>query len=158
MTIFLITISFLIHAMSLFALIILFQRQNKISDSEKKAKQAAKDMEEMMTAFLIEIKEENEQLISKLGSIPPAKKPNAKDPEPREKPLPPLTPRKAAAKAYTGMKTVQVERNTEKEVPQSKKIADMKEQGMTEEEIAKTLHIGITEVQLALKFNKTEGK
>ncbi|WP_309087105.1 DUF6115 domain-containing protein [Domibacillus sp.] len=158
MTIFLITISFLIHAMSLFALIILFQRQNKISDSEKKAKQAAKDMEEMMTAFLIEIKEENEQLISKLGSIPPAKKPNAKDLEPREKPLPPLTPRKAAAKAYTGMKTVQVERNTEKEVPQSKKIADMKEQGMTEEEIAKTLHIGITEVQLALKFNKTEGK
>ncbi|MER3007375.1 hypothetical protein ABQG73_21320, partial [Bacillus licheniformis] len=80
MTIFLITISFLIHAMSLFALIILFQRQNKISDSEKKAKQAAKDMEEMMTAFLIEIKEENEQLIAKLGSVPPAKKPNAKDP------------------------------------------------------------------------------
>jgi len=161
---FLMTISFLIHALSLFALIILFQRQNKISESEKKIKRASKEMEDMMTSFLIDIKEENEQLIAKLNKT-----------ESREKTdtfSPPLVPRKTAVKAYAGAQAVPKEmKNSNTEVQPSKaatktaaeaelslaeKMYAMKQQGMEDEEIAKTLHIGVTEVKLALKFYKSE--
>lgn len=157
MTTFLITISFLIHAISLFALIILFQRQNKVQNSEKKMKQTAAEMEEMMTAFLIEIKEENEQLIAQLTKAEPIKKsslPVANEYE--DKPLPPLTPRKAAARAYEGAKSAKTETISKADIPLAIQMAEMREQGMTDEEIARALHVGMTEVRLALKFNKIE--
>ncbi|WP_050181425.1 DUF6115 domain-containing protein [Domibacillus robiginosus] len=156
MTTFFIAISFLIHALSLFALIILFQRQNKVSEAERNAKQTAKEMEEMMTAFLIEIKEENEQLITQLAKNTPIEKIKKQEPASEKKPLPSFIPRQAAAKAYTGARTVRTKAQAQEEVPQTQKIAEMKMEGMTEEEIAKKLRIGVTEVQLALKFNKKE--
>ncbi|MCP3762018.1 hypothetical protein NLX67_06400 [Domibacillus sp. A3M-37] len=159
MTTFLITISFLIHAMSLFALIILFQRQNKLHNSEKKMKQTAVEMEEMMTAFLMEIKEENEQFIAQLTKEAPIKK--VKPPveiEHEDKLLPPLTSRKAAAKAYAGAKSAKEETELQADMPLALQMGEMKKQGMTDEEIAKALHVGMTEVKLALKFNKIEQK
>lgn len=157
MTTFLIMISFLIHAMSLFALIILFQRQNKVSNSEKKTKQAAAEMEEMMAAFLIEIKEENEQLIAELKKKAPEKNENPSGIEEQErKPLSPFTTRKAAAKAYAGVKPIEKEIKSQTDIPLVMQMIQMKKQGMKDEEIARALHVGMTEVQLALKFNKNE--
>lgn len=170
---FLMTISFLIHALSLFALIILFQRQNKISESEKKIKQASKEMEDMMTSFLIDIKEENEQLIAKLNKTESVDQTSTTELiEKADTFSPPLVPRKTAAKAYTRAKALPKEMKTsntevqsskaaikigaEAELPLAEKMSAMKKQGMKDEEIAKTLHIGVTEVKLALKFYKNE--
>jgi DNA invertase Pin-like site-specific DNA recombinase len=159
MTTFLIVISFLIHALSLFALIILFQRQNKMSHSEKKMKQAAAEMEEMMTGFLIQIQEENEQLITELTKKAAGKR--AKPPvaeEQENKPLPRLTTRKAAAKAYSETKPAEKETKPQADMPLAKQMAEMRKKGMKDEEIARALHVGVTEVKLALKFNKGEQK
>ncbi|WP_046175031.1 hypothetical protein [Domibacillus indicus] len=161
MTTFLITISFLIHAISLFALILLFQRQNKTNHLEKEMKRTAEEMEEMMSAFLMEIKEENEQLIADLSKTAPAKKapsPLAAEYEEKEMPLPlPQYPaRKAAVQAYAGTKHAGTKVKKPEDMPPAVRMADMKKQGMTDEEIAKALRIGITEVKLAFKFNKDE--
>lgn len=170
---FLMIISFLIHALSLFALIILFQRQNKISESEKKIKQASKEMEDMMTSFLIDIKEENEQLIAKLNKTESVNEITTTERiEKTDTFSPPSVPRKTAAKAYAGVQALPKEIKTsntevqpskaaaktaaEAELSLTEKMYAMKKQGMKDEEIAKTLHIGVTEVKLALKFYKSE--
>jgi hypothetical protein len=148
---FLITISFLLHAVSLFALILLFQRQNNMKHREKKMQQTAAETEEMMSVFLMELKEENEKLINQLSKKAPEQKEPA--PIPYETPrddavvLPPIVPRAAAAKAYDGLKKKPV-----KEQSAAERMIELKKQGLSEEEIARELQIGVTEVQLSLKF------
>jgi hypothetical protein len=151
---FLITISFLLHAVSLFALILLFQRQNNMKHREKKMQQTAAETEEMMSVFLMELKEENEKLINQLSKKAPEQKEPA--PIPHETPrddavvLPPIVPRAAAVKAYDGAK--KKPEQPLKEQSAAERMIELKKQGFSEEEIARELQIGVTEVQLSLKF------
>lgn len=156
---FLITISFLIHAVNLFALIILFQRQNNMKQTEKKMRQTAGETEEMMSAFLMELKEENEQLIKQLSQ----KSTNRKEPEPpilndawsdEKGVLPPIVPRATAAKAYENVK--KEPKPSGKERSTLEQMIELKKQGFSEKEIARELKIGITEVQLRLKFYRPQ--
>lgn len=160
MTTFLLVISFLIHALSLFALILLFQRQNSGRNAENKMKQAANETEEMLTAFLMEMKEENEKLIEDLKKAQALEKPaQTKKREPMPDPvLPPVTPRKAAAQAYkqTTKHSGSVLQEQHAEKPLIDQMVDLQKSGLSKEEIAKKLNVGRTEVELAFKFNKKE--
>ncbi|OAH53788.1 hypothetical protein AWH48_10955 [Domibacillus aminovorans] len=155
---FLITTSFLIHAVSLFALILLFQWQNNMKQTEKKMRQTAAETEEMMSVFLMELKEENEQLIKQLSKKEPKRKEAA--PIPNEAPqddtvvLPPIVPRAAVAKAYASVK--KEPKQPVKERSASERMMELKKQGFSEEEIARELKIGVTEVQLGLKFYRLQ--
>ncbi|OMP68629.1 DUF6115 domain-containing protein [Domibacillus epiphyticus] len=156
MTTFLMTISLLLHAVSLLAFILLFQRQNIMKKTEKKMQQMAAETEEMMTAFLMDLKEENEQLITQLSKT--QYKRNETMPEPDEEKvnavqLPPVVPRKTAAKAYAGIKK---EPKQPSEQSTIEKMMELKKQGLSDEDIARKLQIGVTEVQLGLKFQRNQ--
>ncbi|OLN22766.1 hypothetical protein BTO30_07500 [Domibacillus antri] len=159
MTTFLITISFLLHAVSLFALILLYQRQNNIKLTEQKMRQTALETEEMMTAFLMELKEENEHLLKQLSNKPPEQKEIVPLPEEMKQdavPLPPIVPRKAAAKAYTRIKNDQEKPVTVRSP--AEQMIELKKQGFSDEDIARKMQIGITEVQLGLKLYRPQEK
>src|SRR5690606_23410634 len=49
-----------------FALLILYMRQNKLVEIEKRQKLALEEAEQVMAALLEEIKEENERLITRI--------------------------------------------------------------------------------------------
>lgn len=55
-------ISFILHAFSIFAIIILYLRQNKYIQAEQSMEKLQKDVEAVLQSFLLEIQEENKQL------------------------------------------------------------------------------------------------
>jgi len=59
-------ILFLLNIVTLFAVILLFLRQNRLMQSERNQKETFAEIEELMAAFMMDIKEENELLLKKL--------------------------------------------------------------------------------------------
>jgi len=116
------------------------------------------ETEEMMSDFLMELKEENEQLIKQLSKKEPKRK--GPVPVPNEAPqddtvvLPPIVPRATVAKAYASVKKEL--KQPVKERSASERMMELKKQGFSEEEIARELKIGVTEVQLGLKFYRPQ--
>ena len=68
---FFLSISLFFNILSLFAIVVLFQKQHRLQDLERKQQQALQEMEDLLTSFLYEIKEENEQLQALLQLNPP---------------------------------------------------------------------------------------
>lgn len=171
-------ISFILNAVALFAIILLFMRQNRLHEIKKEQEKLVADMEEMMTAYLAEMKEENEKLIKELSSSSPAEHSAAAGQAssavtPGKSAPPSRTPEGAGAIAAPSMQRIraaQVYRTGNKTADENEKIsaeeqeapaaaqalADeivlLKDQGLSVEEIARKLNKGKTEVELALKF------
>lgn len=69
MTAFLLAISLLLNGIAIFLIIILYARQNRLHEVEKTQEKMAKDMEEMISSYLYEMKEENEAFINQFKQI-----------------------------------------------------------------------------------------
>jgi len=54
--------SIMTNMVAIFAIVILYVRQNRLIDAEKNMRSYTEDLENTITAFLLEIKEENERL------------------------------------------------------------------------------------------------
>ncbi|MBG9589176.1 hypothetical protein ABE26_19600 [Cytobacillus firmus] len=67
MTAFLLAISLLLNIVALLAIILLYLRQNKLMDTEKRQEKVLIEMEEVISAYLVQMKEENDDFISKLS-------------------------------------------------------------------------------------------
>ncbi|MGG3738308.1 hypothetical protein [Aeribacillus pallidus] len=65
----LITILFLLQGISLFAIILLYQRQYRLLQLEEMQKKALKEIEEVFSSYLLELKEENDRLLKGLESL-----------------------------------------------------------------------------------------
>ncbi len=65
MTTFLLLISLLLNGIAIFSIILLFTRQNRFLEVEKKQEKMIKEMEELISSYLYEMKEENEAFLSK---------------------------------------------------------------------------------------------
>lgn len=204
MNAFIIFILFLLNILTIFSVIILFLRQNRLTAAERNQKEALKEIEELMSAFIMEMKEENELLLKKLHRpVPHERQETAAKatsrPSPAKAPTPPeknindpavgIISKRAAASAYQNRKSLdetdtvgyeparlterpdkvdvtstaaEADTNSLKETlnkasdssPQSLKqdIYEMRDQGMTIDEIAKRLNRGKTEIELLLKF------
>ena len=63
MMIFLVIISIAFNMIAFLLIAILFLRQNKLIKMEESLKQPVKEMEDLMTTYLLQMKEENEQFI-----------------------------------------------------------------------------------------------
>ena len=61
-------ILFLLNMLTIFAVIILFLRQNRFIQAEKEQKAIMAEIEELMSGYMMEMKEENETLVEKLVS------------------------------------------------------------------------------------------
>lgn len=66
---FLIIINFLLSLIAIFVTIILFNRQTKFTELEKKYKQLNEQFEDSMSSFFMQMQEENEAFIKKLKEI-----------------------------------------------------------------------------------------
>lgn len=66
---FILIISFIIHCVTIYALIILYLRQNKYKESELKVEKLHHELDEIFQSYLYEMKEENEEIISALSSL-----------------------------------------------------------------------------------------
>jgi hypothetical protein len=165
---FLLTISFLLHALSLWIIILLYLRLTKVKEIEKQHEQMTEEMEQTFSAYLLEWKEENERFLEELAAIL------------SERSRPDYSPPADSAKTRAeGSETAapSEEEETEKEalpsyfpnIDEIKDIVDIRqqpassladrawqlyEQGKTIEEIAKILHRGKTEIELLLKFRQ----
>ncbi|MBM7647103.1 myosin heavy subunit [Bacillus ectoiniformans] len=175
MTTFLLLSTFLLHAISLLAIILLFTRQNRLLDIKNQQQKLMDEMEEMMSAYLLEIQEENEKFIQQVTNqktktndkeiVPSAGAKSEQPAEPAKKLQPeilvPNMQRALAAKRYQS-KGKQEEVSTFKPVRRTPSEEDdlltrikyFQEEGLTNQEIAKKLNKGKTEIELALKFNQ----
>ena len=69
MTAFFIIVSLILNIVALMAIIILFLRQNKLLQVEENQKKTMNEMEELITTYLLEMKDENEHFIQRISGI-----------------------------------------------------------------------------------------
>ena len=69
MTIFFIIINLILNIIALLSIIILFLRQGKLFKLEDNQKKTIQEMEELLSSFVLEMKEDNEQLIKRIEEI-----------------------------------------------------------------------------------------
>lgn len=65
---FFLTISIILNFVCLFAVVVLFVRQNRLVELEARQKQSLQEMEDLLSSFIYEMKEENQQLFSMLST------------------------------------------------------------------------------------------
>jgi hypothetical protein len=161
---YLITISFILHFISFFIIILLIQKLN-VKNTMGQANEQEKlkrEIEDLLVAYTTEMKEENEKLVNKIvikrnkfkeeqsntftssenqktnPSAPLVKKPSRNKPEVEEDFLPPIIDE------YEDI----VEQSS------TAQVLSLANQGFTAKEIAKRLSMGAGEVELLLKFHK----
>lgn len=168
---FLLFLSFLLNIVCLFSIVILYSRQNRYSEMEKNQKKIIAEMEDVISTYLIEMKEENDEFIRSFKSqehndTEDKTSPQRNNPEPNGKAQKKSnwtgTGYKRASEAYLQTKRPESEPidDLDKKPGKSEhdpllhQVLSMKEMGMSMEEIAKSVGKGQTEIELLLKFRQ----
>lgn len=160
MTSLLFIISFLLHVIALFAIYQLFKETQNLKKTH------IEDLDELMTAYLDELREENARLESRLShEIQPAHAP-ARTFQPEQ----PVEDEKSVDADATAQ-TAESERNIAflaPEIPMEQedqftaslqsRILQLAQQGMQPAQIAKQLDCGETEAALVMKLHKRNDK
>ncbi|MCR8848669.1 DUF2802 domain-containing protein [Rossellomorea sp. SC111] len=165
---FLLFISFLLNIVSLLSIVILYSRQNRFVNLEKEQKKIIVEMEDIISAYLIEMKEENDEFMRKFSTQVRNDKEHVLHTEENEqeedlRPSEEVTKwtgagYKRASQAYKQMRELGPdpdEHSKESEQdPLLKQILTLRKKGMSIEEIAESLGKGQTEIELLLKFRQ----
>lgn len=183
MTTFLLLLTLILNMATIFAIIVLYLRQNRLVETERKQEKIISEIDEIFSAYLLEWKEENDKFLKLMSSANisgyqgKADKPAEKtetgsqiDPEAVIREIQQPQTRKgisyhAARQAYQAGVTI---KNSETEINSSQpagseetkdvslmdQVTTMKQQGLTIEEIARKLNKGKTEIELLLKFRQ----
>lgn len=177
MTNFLLIFSIMLNVLAFLCIALLFIRQNRIVTMESKQDHILKEMEEVVSTFISEIKEENESLLQKIKQMDPSKNETITSDETEENiPLKVLSQKPVQINKYkenqgfhkeTGVVADQQDDVEEllnlilpnKQEKKPKKtlldeVVELYEQGKSVDEIAKELNKGKTEIQLLLKFRQ----
>ncbi len=172
MVTFLLFLSFLLNIISLLSIIILYSRQNRFVHMEKEQKKMISEMEDVISAYLLEMKEENDEFIRTFktkvqdeteGFVQTNEMTQDKGHASDVRPKRTGAAYKLASKAYQKtndiisepihpneeMKKIQPDND-----PLIQQVILLKEKGMPIEEIAKTVGKGQTEIELLLKFRQ----
>ncbi|MCD5322711.1 MULTISPECIES: DUF6115 domain-containing protein [Pontibacillus] len=168
MTTYLLVISFLLHGILLVAIVLLSLRVSKAKEIEKRQAQVAKEIEDTFTAYLLEIKEENERLLNKLEENGEngervrvqEERYNAPQETKKQQDHPtsePVTFKEAEEDSLPAEMPVEYkpplpEEQVDYQPSIESRILQMYKQGATVEQIAKRLDRGTTEIELTLKF------
>jgi len=196
---FFLVLQFILILICFFAIILLYLRQNRFRELEIRYQRMQKEMEDVISGFLLEIKEENERFLTKFEELrkkrdgdgnydPPSA--GEKNGVPPVTDLPLAVPYRMAEEAYNAGKAAAAgsirasspsepksgmphaapspseskngkpptEKNSAGEgEPENKeallkRIEDLRKKGLTDEEIARKLRKGKTEVELLSKF------
>ncbi|MBS4198982.1 hypothetical protein KHA93_04850 [Bacillus sp. FJAT-49732] len=148
------------------AVVILFQRQNRFIEMERNQRKIQQESEEMLSAFLLEIKEENKSFISKFYHT---KQDDRSDEQPididihrsKDEPIRTLTQEEPiTSETYSRMLASEVYQKSSDNKRDSEEktfieqVDALSQKGLTSSEIAKHLKKGKTEVELLLKFHE----
>ena len=174
---FLLVLSILVNMISVFAIIILYLRQNRLVNFEKNYRIYMKESEELINTFIYEMKEENQEIKQLIGNKK-ASKPTEGKTQLNQEPTTTVNHtvtsppegyiKKTALNVYgntnkqtnlTNSLDEKVELTSWKEIVTEpdrllKVVTEMKNQGKTIEEIAKKMGRGKTEITLLLKLNQ----
>lgn len=153
-TLFIMT-SLILNAVALFSIILLFLRQNRLFDLRNQQQKIAQEMEEVMDAYLLEMKEENEKFIEQLSQKASVNEAKSSTVQEQELWIPNLQ-RARAVQGYKAASSTSDHAKPPKKQHVEDEIVLLHKQGFTVEEIAKQLNKGKTEVELALKFSNIE--
>lgn len=163
---------------SFYFIALLYMKVSKFDDLERKQNKLMKEMDDAISAYLIEVKEENDKLIQKLTAKVAEQETSASfeykvqdepmDAKQEELDIPVTIPkhtiRNHARKSYETVKQhsgkldieeVEESPKVQKEVPldDRARAIQLSKEGLSIEEIAKELDKGRTEIELILKFN-----
>lgn len=150
MTTFLWFASFVLHGISLFLIILLSLKWVKIKETEREQAELIREMETMMTTYLMQFKEENERFVKQITSSVVRQKKRETPPSLREE-QPSLPIDDVVDRIELSTTTPKGEQSLDSLVSEALKL---QQQGKTIEEIAKTLKRGKTEMELLLKFHQ----
>ncbi|WNF24504.1 hypothetical protein [Mesobacillus jeotgali] len=78
MTTFLLLLSLILNGAAIFAIILLYLRQNRLVEAEKKQDKIIKEIEEIFSAYLFELKEENDKFIQLMAETNTQEQPSIK--------------------------------------------------------------------------------
>ncbi|MCM3017216.1 hypothetical protein [Priestia megaterium] len=173
---FLLTVSFLIHGLSLFCIILLYMQVTKVKRIERLHQQNINKMEAAMGSYLAEFQEQNEQFLRQLRECSTSlssevEKSSVKSPLADEEDVPVQRVDLKSEPSQSLHELLSIEENqkhicTPFDELTTDQIQDLsgeeikefsvylKEKGLTIEEIAKHLHRGKTEIELLLKFHQ----
>ncbi|TYR77500.1 hypothetical protein FZC79_01410 [Rossellomorea vietnamensis] len=66
---FLILISFILNIAALLAIVLLYTRQNRLLEVEKRQEKTVKEMEDVISSYLLEMKEDNDRFIQQFQEV-----------------------------------------------------------------------------------------
>ncbi|MGG4000680.1 DUF6115 domain-containing protein [Anoxybacillus kestanbolensis] len=150
MTTFLWFASFVLHGISLFLIILLSLKWVKIKETEREQVELIREMETMMTTYLMQFKEENERFVKQITSSAVRQKKRETPPSLREE-QPSLPIDDVVDRIELSTTTPKGEQSLDSLVSEALKL---QQQGKTIDEIAKILKRGKTEMELLLKFHQ----
>jgi hypothetical protein len=173
---FLLVFSIALNILALLCIALLFIRQNRLAAFESRQEKALEEMEEIVSTFISEIKEENELFLQRIHQLDEETEKNSRDVEDRDNKdsmpitvaMPKANPYKAAVKSYqtykSDIKTDDMEELLDLILPQQSEVPSEKEGTETavDEKKEKTLLDVVTELdqqgktieQIAKKLNK----
>ncbi|MCY8231833.1 hypothetical protein [Priestia endophytica] len=155
---FFIVISLILHVISFFCITLLYMKRGEMKRIEQEQKRSAKELEETMAAYLLELQEEHHNLIESLKKSREnnTKKPNRTEfnavskPEDLSDLLPAFQMQEDTVEIYLSKLKID-----ELEGEQLRKtVYFLHDKGLTSEEIAKHLHRGDVEIRLFLQFRQ----
>ncbi|HEY4553720.1 MAG TPA: hypothetical protein VIG80_11035 [Bacillaceae bacterium] len=173
---------FILNILTILAVVILYMKQSRLSDLEKNQRNSVEEAEDIMSSFLIQMKEENDRFIEQVTSIRAAdadtgaKEDKAGDhgkAHPSGQAVQGAAPsyyKQLAAKTYSAVNDPAInpiESGTDgadagvrnaggerEEESLKEKVMALSAKGFTHAEIAKKLNKGRTEIELLLKFHQ----
>ncbi|PON02734.1 Swarming motility protein SwrB [Bacillus halotolerans] len=157
-------LSFTLHGVLLYAVIILYMRLAAVKETEKQQKKLLEETENTLAAFLLELKEENEKLIDNLDvpSVQTEEKQQEEHQQEEHQQAEQHSERGAVQEENNALPEHieglinEVERAEENVNSDARSFEDevmaLYEQGYSASEIAQKLKSGKTEIELFLKF------
>ncbi|MFQ3543305.1 hypothetical protein Q7A53_04410 [Halobacillus rhizosphaerae] len=155
MTAFLLVINFIIEGILILAFINLSARTKKTEELELKQQKVASEIEDLFTSYLMEIKEENERMTDLLRS-------KEREPHASNNSSPPVD---SSSEHWSTIKSpVEEQKDYVPPAPDStdesyqptlqSQVLLLKDQGLSNDQIAKRLNRGKTEIELVIKFKQ----
>lgn len=161
MTMFLSIVNFTLIIVIFFLIIILFLRQSRIQNMENSKNSAVKEMEEILSAYFIEMKEENGKFLKKMHRDQKSAIKNESTIEKNEEKghiESPLTPSHidliVAEESPEALLPKYDDENKDTMDSIVKEAIKLQKQGLSIDKIAKKLNKGKTEIELLLKFRQ----
>ncbi|WP_191561706.1 DUF6115 domain-containing protein [Metabacillus idriensis] len=158
MTTLLLIISLILHAAGFYFITLLFMKYQSVKQIEERQAAMLAETEQSLTAYLIELKDENEKLITEMKymqqsehkwkeSIAPKKSDASFPVEEADFPVPSIIHEDRVEISARKPETIRPKTIEDK-------VFHLNQKGFSAEEIAKQLNKGITEIELMLKFRQ----